>query len=67
MQVISLRKTPKLLRPAINYFQTKSANEDTKMIYEDCLAHARGLSRMILSAAWICIRGAENREFMRVN
>ncbi|KMT57909.1 N-acetyltransferase GCN5 [Listeria fleischmannii 1991] len=40
MQIKSLRKTPKLLRPAINYFQAKWANEDTKMIYEDCLAHA---------------------------
>lgn len=40
MQVKSLRKTPKLLRPAINYFQIKWANKDTKMIYEDCLAHA---------------------------
>ncbi|WP_255387567.1 hypothetical protein [Listeria sp. ILCC792] len=40
MQLKSIRTHPEILRPAIEYFQSKWADEDTSTIYEDCLTHA---------------------------
>ena len=40
MKVYSVRKHPELKEKAIKYFQLKWANEDSKMVYEDCISHS---------------------------
>jgi len=37
MTVISIRENPKYKDSAIKYFQEKWANEDSLMVYEDCI------------------------------
>ena len=39
MQVVSIRENPELRDKAIAYIQSKWANENSKMVYEDCITH----------------------------
>lgn len=39
MKIISIRENPAYTSKAIQYFQSKWANENTKMVYEDCITH----------------------------
>lgn len=39
MQVLSIRENPKLKDRAIAYIQSKWANENSEMVYEDCIKH----------------------------
>lgn len=40
MNVRSLRTYPELKDRAIEYFQEKWANEESRMVYEDCISHS---------------------------
>ncbi|NLA53955.1 MAG: GNAT family N-acetyltransferase [Clostridiales bacterium] len=39
MQVLSIRENPELKDRAIAYIQSKWANENSEMVYEDCFKH----------------------------
>lgn len=39
MHIISVRDNPDFKDLAIKYFQNKWANENSKMVYEDCITH----------------------------
>lgn len=39
MNVISVKEKPEYKEKAIRYFQSKWANEDSLMVYEDCIAN----------------------------
>ena len=39
MQIISVKEQPGYKKKAIDYFQSKWANEDSLMVYEDCIAN----------------------------
>ncbi len=39
MKVISVTEFPEMKKLAIEYFQSKWASEDSKMVYEDCINH----------------------------
>lgn len=39
MKIISVKEKPEYKDRAIGYFQKKWANEDTLMVYEDCIAN----------------------------
>lgn len=40
MKIISIRENPEYKDIAIQYFQEKWANENTKIIYEDCISNS---------------------------
>ena len=40
MKIINIRKQPKYKEKAIAYFQKRWANDNTKIIYEDCISHS---------------------------
>ncbi len=40
MKIISVRENPEYKDIAIQYFQEKWANENTKIIYEDCISNS---------------------------
>lgn len=37
MKILSARERPELCRTFIEYFQAKWANENSRMVYEDCI------------------------------
>lgn len=37
MEIVSIRKQPEYAKAAISYFQKHWANEESKMVYEDCI------------------------------
>lgn len=39
MHVVSVKENPGFKDLAIKYFQSKWANEDSNMVYEDCITH----------------------------
>lgn len=39
MKLISVKENPEFKDRAIRYFQSKWANEQSKMVYEDCITH----------------------------
>jgi N-acetylglutamate synthase-like GNAT family acetyltransferase len=39
MQIVSVRENPEYKEKAIEYLQSKWANEDSMMVYEDCITH----------------------------
>ena len=40
MDIINTRQRPEYKDRAIAYFQCKWANENNKMVYEDCISHS---------------------------
>ncbi len=40
MRIVSIRENPEYKELAIKYFQSKWANEDSNMVYEDCITHS---------------------------
>ncbi len=40
MHVISVREHPEYCETAVAYFQKYWANEDSLMVYEDCIRHS---------------------------
>ncbi|THE13044.1 GNAT family N-acetyltransferase [Bacillus timonensis] len=39
MKIISIKENPEYMKRAITYFQSKWANEQSMMVYEDCIEH----------------------------
>src|SRR5690606_4498471 len=58
MKIISVKEHPEYMDVAIQYFQSKWANEQSMMVYENCIKHCTDLSKPL--PQWFLLLDGDN-------